>query len=242
MFGKPIRAWMILCMFCIYISMIAGCGKPIEGGAQGTLPPAVENKPQTQEEEGSPAGEASSEELEEKNHRETRALLEKGLAIRNLSYTARFNSEGNEFNYEFYKRDNLSKMVIWEGDTQSISVSDGKSTVYYSLPDKVGYTMFESGDDMGIVPSVDALLNEMVYWFRTMGEETIFGYLCQVVETEDEFGVLKIWISKTIGLPIKYIGTDDNGWYSLELTDIQLGEPAKNIFTIPSDVVMMRME
>ena len=169
---------------------------------------------------------------------EIRSLLQKGMVIRNLSYTAKFNSNDNEYIYEYYKFDNLTKMVIRGEDTQSISICDGKATVYYNLPEKEGYTMMEAGDDMGLVPNLEALLNASVYVFKTMGEESFSGYQCQVVETEDEFGVLKIWISKTLGFPIKYIGTDDNGWYSLELTEIQLGEPKESIFAIPPDVVI----
>ena len=164
--------------------------------------------------------------------------MAKGAVILNISYTARFISSENELVYEYYKRDNLTKMVIQEGDAQLISVSDGQSTVYYSLPEKTGYVMKESGDDMGIVPSTEALLNEEVYRFKIMGEESFSGYHCQVVETEDEFGILKIWISKILGLPLKYIGVDDFGWYNLELANIQLGEPPDSIFVIPSDVAI----
>ena len=177
-------------------------------------------------------------ETDDRDHEETRGILVKALDIGNLSYTAKFTSVDNEFAYEFYKRDNMTKMIINDGDYQNISVSDGISTIYYSLPDKIGYTMFDAGDDMGLVPSAEALLNEGIYQFLEIGEEAVSGYLCQVVETSDEFGTLKIWISKEFGLPIKYIGVDDNGWYSLELTDIRLDEPPEDVFTIPADVVM----
>ena len=183
-------------------------------------------------------GSNSAAKRAEQDNAEVRALLEKGLYIQNLSYTARFNSDASAFIYEYYKRDNLTKEVIHDGDSQSISVCDGKSTVYYSLPERIGFSMMEAGDDMGLVPSIDALLNEAVYTFQIMGEEQFSGYLCQVVETEDEYGVLKIWISKTLGYPVKYIGADDFGWYSLELTEIQLGAPPEGVFAIPSDVVM----
>ena len=199
-------------------------GKPLNAGSDV---PVLETPPEPQ----------SAEKPVDENA-EARTLLEKGLAVHNLSYTARFNSNDSTYTYEFYKRDNLTKEVIKDGESESVSVCDGKSTVYYSLPEKYGFRMMEAGGDMGIVPGIDALLNEAVYTFRIMGEETFNGYLCQVVETEDEFGVLKIWISKTLGYPIKFIGADDNGWYSLELMEIQLGDPQASIFTIPSDVVM----
>ena len=175
-----------------------------------------------------------------KSHADIRRLLEKGLKLYNLSYTAKFNSADNEYTYEYYRRDNLTKTITFDGESQSVYISDGKSTVYYILPAKTGYTMQDTGEDMGLVPSAEALLNEDIYMFLPMGEESISGYLCQVVETSDELGVLKIWISETLGLPIKYIGTDDNGWYSLELMDIRLGEPPEGVFAIPSDVVINR--
>ena len=167
-----------------------------------------------------------------------RALLEEGQLIRNYSYTARFLSPENEFIYEYYRRGGLTKEVIRHGENQSVSICDGTSTIYYNLPEKIGYTIVEAGGDMALVPSIEALLQEAVYFFRILGEETFSGYLCQVVETEDETGALKIWISETLGLPVKYIGTDDNGWYSQELTEIELGEPSESIFVVPADVHM----
>lgn len=213
---------------------VAACGnKPAETPVSPL--PAVTD-PETQPEDTEPMTDA--EEDKEKDHQEIHALLSKGLDIQNISYTAKFNSSNNEFIYEYYKRDHLVKMVTQEGDSQSVSICDGQSTVYYSLPEKIGYRMMEAGDDMGLVPNTEALLNEQVYRFKTVGEEVLAGLSCQVVETEDEFGVLKIWVSKTLGLPVKYIGTDDNGWYSLELTEIQTGAPAESLFVVPPDVEM----
>ena len=232
---------------CCLLLFFSACEQNLSGEKDKETEPGQREEGASIQEETSLTEEEASPTIEDQadqgqlDHTYTRSLLEKSISITNLSYTARFDNENDTFIYQFYKRSNLTKTVIQDGETQSISVSDGKTTIYYSLPDKIGYTMVESGEDMGIVPSAEALMNEEVYQFKIMGEEIIFGYLCQVVETEDEFGVLKIWISKTMGLPIKYIGTDDNGWYSLELTEIQLGEPGEGIFAIPSDVTMMNM-
>jgi len=227
---------MIASLFFMLFLILSGCDRPIT--EVSVSPPSSANGAGIMEEnddERQPAESVDTRAAEQDNA-DIRSLLEKGKGILNLSYTAVFSSAENQFIYEYYKRDNLTKMITTEGDSQSIAVCDGKTTVYYNLPEKTGFTMLEAGDDMGLVPSTEALLNEAVYTFRTMGEESLSGYLCQVVETEDEFGVLKLWISKTLGLPIKYIGSDDNGWYSLELTDIQLGEPSNSIFVIPSDI------
>ena len=227
---------MIVFLLFILFLILSGCDR---AGTElsVTLPSAVNGAGVTEDAADAPQPvESMDPSAAEQDNAEIRSLLEKGKSILNLSYTAVFSSEENQFIYEYYKRDNLTKMITTEGGSQSIAVCDGKTTVYYNLPEKTGFTMMEAGDDMGLVPSTEALLNEVVYTFKTMGEESLSGYLCQVVETEDEFGVLKLWISKTLGLPIKYIGSDDNGWYSLELTDIQLGEPSNSIFVIPSDI------
>ena len=231
----------VLLLLLILSWIVAGCGGketlqpvgalPNSGSEFVTVPPPVEKPAVVQLEEHYPI------ETPDSDDEEIRALLEKGASIQNISYVARFNSIASEFMYEFYKRGNLNKTVTRNGDSQSITVSDGHSKVYYSLPDNTGITLREAGDSLGLIPSTEALLDD-VYVFRAVGEEQISGYLCQVVETEDENGALKIWISKALGLPIKYIGSDDNGWYSLELTDIQLGEPSESIFIIPSDIVM----
>ncbi len=223
-----------LLMILILLAITACGNKPVETPV--SPPPAASDPENNPTEDTEPATDAEAD--KEKDHQEIHALLSKGLDIQNISYTAKFNSSNNEFIYEYYKKDQLVKMVTREGESQSVSICDGQSTVYYSLPEKIGYRMMEAGDDMGLVPNTEALLNDQVYRFKTVGEETLSGLSCQVVETEDEFGVLKIWISKTLGLPVKYIGTDDNGWYSLELTEIQTGAPADSLFIVPPDVEM----
>ncbi|MDR1192913.1 MAG: DUF4412 domain-containing protein [Peptococcaceae bacterium] len=246
----------IIAMFLIFFIAVApaglaGCGgggsEPPPGGVGDDilddLPSLGETPP------GGPAGgepadpDADPEpdldpEAAAAEHQEIRELLRKGLEAGDISYSAVFSTSSGQFSYDFYRRENLSKMVTREGDSQSVSISDGKSTIYYSLPEKIGYRMMEAGDDMGLVPDTEALLNEEIYRFRAVGGETIAGLACQVVETEDEFGALKIWISKTLGLPVKYIGSDSGGWYRLELSNIQTGPPSENIFAVPSDVVL----
>ena len=215
--------------------LCSACGGP-QGGSAITLPsadgPSAQtgaNTPDGTEPEDTAAGDQADDVA-------VRALLEKGQLIRNLCYTARFDSSENEFIYEYYKRGDLTKEVVRHGENQSVSICDGNSTIYFNQPENIGYTITEAGGDMALVPSIDALLQETVYRFRILGEEECAGYLCQVVGTEDETGALKIWISKTLGLPLKYIGTDDNGWYSQELTEIGLDEPQASIFAVPSEV------
>ena len=229
------RKYRVFVLFALFVFVLTPAGCDSYLAKAEVLPHGGEGDP---DKAGAPREENPGNSAEMDNA-DIHSLLEKGTVIRNLSYTARFSSADNEYVYEYYKRDNLTKIVTHDGESQSIAVSDGKSTVYYNLPEKIGFTMMEAGDDMGLVPSTEALLNGEIYQFRTMGEETLSGYNCQVVETEDEFGALKLWISKTLGLPIKYIGSDDNGWYNLELTEIKLGEPSNSIFAIPTDIRMM---
>lgn len=240
----------IFIILILIVSSAAGCDnqdteEPVSmiGSPSADQSPAVPAPDEAATEEPGeggqrPGGGASGEEPPDDQDAEIRALLEKGSVIDNFSYTGRFISDDNEYVFEYYKRGSLTKTITYDGETVSVSIGDGQSTVYYSLPDKVGFMMTEAGDDMGLIPSTEALLNETVYSFLSMGQEIVSGDQCLVVETEDEFGALKIWISETLGLPVKIIGTDDNGWYNLELTDILLEEPPESVFVIPDDVQM----
>ena len=75
--------------------------------------------------------------------------------------------------------------------------------------------------------------------YRDVYKRQVSGLDCRVVETEDEFGVLKLWISKTLGLPIKYLGTYDSGWYGLTLSNIQTGHADESLFAIPGDILIV---
>jgi outer membrane lipoprotein-sorting protein len=231
----------ILVLFFFALWILMGCGnneafQPVDALTAEVVGTLLDDESSAVQPEEPDPVEVSGQDYQD--DKEIHALLEKGAGILNISCTARFNNSETEYIYEFYRRGNLSKKVIRDGDFQSISVSDGQSTIHYSLPEKTGFTLLEAGDYMGLIPSMEVLLDEEIFTFRTVGEEQFSGYICQVVETEDENGALKMWISKSLGLPIKYIGTDDNGWFSLELTEIQLGEPSESLFAIPSDIVM----
>jgi hypothetical protein len=238
--SKLKKSFYILFFVVLAIWLVAGCGgsialQPANAQTEEGAGAAIDRPPTIQLEETDPL-ELSESDNQEDN--DIRALLEKGAGIRNISCTAKFNNIENEYVYEFYKRRNLSKTVIRDGDHQSVTISDGQSKVYYSLPDKIGFTMRGTDSDFELIPNIDALLEEEIYIYRIVGEEQLSGYLCLVAEVESDYGALKIWISKSLGLPIKYIGTDDNGWYSLELTEIQLGEPPESVFAVPSDIIM----
>ena len=241
------KASVFILLIIIAIFLISGC----EGGAVDAPAPvpapdegyAGDQEPVANDPGADPAADGPREPEEPgippgQGPEYIRNLLEEGAAIENLSYTAIFHNEDGESTYEYYKRGDMTKIISYEEESQYVSISDGYMTVFYSLPDRVGHTLMDTGGDMGDLPGVDALLNEDFYTFLSVGEESVSGHLCLVVETEDESGALKIWISKALGLPVKYIGTDDNGWYSLELRDIRLDELPESEFQIPSDVVM----
>lgn len=200
-----------------------------------------EGEPPEKEPDNEEPGELEKNSEEEKaaDNAEIRKLLEKGQKMENFSYTALFTSSSNEFSYDYYKRENLTKLVTKEEDgSQSITISDGSTTVSYTLPDKTGFRLKGPGDEMDVVPSIAALLGEN-YVYTTAGTEKVSGLECRVVETEDEFGVLKLWISKTLGLPIKYLGTYDSGWYGLTLSNIQTGHADESLFAIPGDILIV---
>ncbi|MEA4893552.1 MAG: hypothetical protein VB085_13525 [Peptococcaceae bacterium] len=199
-----------------------------------TAPPSEEGDG----EEGPPAEEPEEnpEEAKARDNEEVRKLLTKGQRLENFSYKALFTSSANEFSYEFYQRENLTKLVtLGEEGSQSVTISDGSSTVSYNLPEKTGFRMKGPADEMDIIPSISALLQD-TYIYTTVGEEKVSGLDCRVVETEDEFGLLKLWISKTLGLPVKYLGTYDSGWYGLTLSDIQTGHADESLFVVPDDI------
>ena len=206
---------------------------------EGETQPETDQKGEDTLPETNEDKETESLKTAEEDNQEIRSLLEKGQKQENYSYTALFESSANEFSYDYYKRENLTKLVTaTEEGGQSITISDQISTVSYNLPEKTGFRMQGEADDMEMVPGIEALLQEQ-YVYATVGEEKISGLDCRVVETRDEFGVLKLWISKTLGLPIKYLGSYDTGWYSLTLSNIQTGQADESLFAIPSDILIV---
>jgi len=73
---------------------------------------------------------------------------------------------------------------------------------------------------------------------KNLGTEQVHGRSCDHWQITDKSGkVVNVWIDKQLHFPIKSV-TEDS---TMELTNIQVGEPAANLFTIPPGYHKMDM-
>jgi hypothetical protein len=75
-----------------------------------------------------------------------------------------------------------------------------------------------------------------------MGEETIDGKNCLIVQTSFEGVELKSWLWKEYGLPLKSEMKTDEGTTIGEFRNIQIGEIADSVFELPAGVEITDFE
>ncbi|MZP31392.1 DUF4412 domain-containing protein [Heliobacterium undosum] len=219
----------------MFAGLLAGCG----GGQQTSAAPGVSAPQQTkaaqQAEEKAPAA-----------TNDVKSLLAKTKDIKTLSFTMVTLVDGKEIGKaKMWQKEPKFKMEFTDGAEKGIMLMDqAQKVAYMYLPSenmamKIDMTQAESKAKKSPLEYDDELTDDSKY--KVLGDETIRGEDCKVIEVQEKDGTAKLWLSKKSGLPLRAEAKSATETSTVDFLDYKTDNIADSEFELPSGVQVMDM-
>jgi outer membrane lipoprotein-sorting protein len=134
----------------------------------------------------------------------------------------------------FIKDNKIRQETTAEGETAISILRMDKKVSWTLMPANKQYMEMAISFD----PSHPSSSNEVEYESTVIGNETINGYDCEVIQytyKNKKYGILVQWMAKKLNFAIKYQTKDSNGKVTstMEYKNIKTGGIADSLFEIP---------
>ncbi|HEQ71301.1 MAG TPA: DUF4412 domain-containing protein [Spirochaetia bacterium] len=133
----------------------------------------------------------------------------------------------------YIKPDKIRQEIVVDGDTTVVILRMDKKISWTLLPGNQYMEMALQFDPSrpGSDPSVQ-------YTTKTIGTETVAGYVCTVTEysyKDKKLGVTVQWMADKIGFPVKTVSKNASGkvMSTIEYSNIKPGNQPDSLFEIP---------
>jgi outer membrane lipoprotein-sorting protein len=143
--------------------------------------------------------------------------------------SGRFWKKGGNIKFENTVDDQVMVYILQEAEE--------KAYLYFPAEETAMIVDWETAQTTAENMAFEETLDDLESYHPTiMGEETIDGKNCLVVQTAFEGMEIKSWLWKEYGLPLKSEMKTDEGTTTSELRNIQIGEIADSVFELPAGV------
>lgn len=168
--------------------------------------------------------------------------------IKSVSYTMVTTVDGKQISKgKMWIKENKMKMeTSAEGMSVVLYMDGDKKVAYNYIPSEQMATKFDyaqaEAQTQNSPLDYSEEYNKDNLEYKVIGEETVNGYECKVLEIKDPEGDIKVWASKEYGLPIKTESKVDGKLSTMEFSDIQVGDIPDSEFELPAGVEVMDMK
>lgn len=222
----------LLVIFLVLVLPLGGCSSG-EGEAPGSGtedPTATPDSPEPEAPAEEEPGTLTTGDLAE--------LFRRGGQLNELSYTMVYRGTGmDEMETRIWMKEGRMRTEADMGGMKSVMIMDGDNVWMLDEAARTAIRFPADGNPMEAEGyTLEDFTSEVEETtFNQVGEETINGVPCYVVETTQEGSVIRMWLHKETGFVMKVEGTGDGGDYVMEIRDFQAGGVDDSLFEVPGD-------
>ncbi|AQS57663.1 LolA family protein [Desulforamulus ferrireducens] len=193
-----------------------------------------------------PAEEKAKTETASQSGDNLASLFAKAEDIKCLSYSITMSSEGKQMlNGKMYLKGNKTKMEFSAEGMSAIMFVDTEEKVAYNyLPSEQMATRIDFSQAVSQMQKSPLDYNDQYReeQYKIVGEEKVNGYDCKAVEVTSSEGLVKMWVSKEYGIPVRIESVSEGKPATIDFTDIKLDELPDSEFALPAGVQVIDMQ
>ncbi|MFZ5642874.1 MAG: LolA family protein [Bacillota bacterium] len=216
---------------CIVVAtaLLAGCGGSKE--TSGKQDPGAQKASET----GSKGGDLKS-------------IFAGAKEIKALSYDMAMTSEGKQMSKgKTWIKEKKSKMEFTSptGETMVMYADDEKKVAYNYMPDqkmatKIDFAQAQSQTKESPLDYSEEYGKDSAK-YKEVGEETVNGYKCKVLEVAEQEGQVKVWVTTEYGIPARVETRAEGKLITMDFTNIKVGDIPDSEFELPAGTQVMDM-
>lgn len=168
--------------------------------------------------------------------------------IKSISFDMAMTSGGKEMSKgKTWIEGKKSKMqfATVTGEKMVMYVDAEKNTAYSYMPDqnmatKIDFAQAESQAKNSPLDYSEEYGKDSAK-YKVLGEETVNGYACKVLEVTEQEGPAKIWVSKDYSIPARVETRAEGQTITMDYTNIKLDDIPDSEFELPPGVKVVDM-
>lgn len=168
--------------------------------------------------------------------------------IKSLSFDMVMTSEGKEMSRgKTWIKGKKSKMQFTTetGENAIMYVNGEENAAYHYLPDqniatKIDFARAEAQSGNSPLDYSEELGKDNAR-YKELGEETVNGYSCKVLEVTEGEDAAKVWVSKDYGIPARVETKADGHVITMDYSNIRIGDIPDSEFKLPAGAQVVDM-